>query len=492
MPGWGVTVRKGEETVGHATTDSDGRWAVCGLPTGCYTALEENRPCWTATTPESQEVMLSAVKDAEGVDFGNREMDPCDPEPCAEPDPCTCPGVDGPWVPEPEVFTDQGCGRNGATISTVTFSGIACGVGPYTCEGPGQSVEDPEPSVDCAFIGVGAGPQTYVITDANGQSTEVEVEVEFQIAVLSTTVEQPTEGFCDDGSITVAIQSDSDALSVRWQKDGQDIPLPEPPLSASGLGPGEYSILVTDENGCYVQANATLDCGCPSPDDPNVTYISQDPAECEDWDGVCGALPFFADELRPFDSGCGCGCIRTVGTFAQPLPRFQVLGSFAGGGSAFAGDALEVAADEGSGWSLGVELGSWPRFGLELGALELPGLETVLLAGEGSGRSSSELRLLYASLHWRPVFLERWNLYLGPFVGAADLAVPSEVGVSEDPALGAVLGADLALGRSGRFTLSTSVRWLSLGVEVEDRRTGLATETELEPWILGLGVGYRF
>lgn len=42
---------------------------------------------------------------------------------------------------------------------------------------------------------------------------------------------------------------------------------------------------------------------CPDPADPNVSYVSDDPAECALIDFVCGG------DARGFSDACGCGCI---------------------------------------------------------------------------------------------------------------------------------------------------------------------------------------
>lgn len=65
-------------------------------------------------------------------------------------------------------------------------------------------------------------------------------------------------------------------------------------------------------NDWYATADAPDACGmgvcctpCPDPADPDVSYVSEDPAECADIDFDC-----FAPDVRPFDNECGCGCIQ--------------------------------------------------------------------------------------------------------------------------------------------------------------------------------------
>lgn len=65
----------------------------------------------------------------------------------------------------------------------------------------------------------------------------------------------------------------------------------------------------SNECGCGCIDNATQPT-CPSPKDPGVHYISQDPAQCVETD--CGAqvdcVPCDANQ-EYFDNECGCGCI---------------------------------------------------------------------------------------------------------------------------------------------------------------------------------------
>jgi len=42
---------------------------------------------------------------------------------------------------------------------------------------------------------------------------------------------------------------------------------------------------------------------CPDPEDPCVTYFSEDPEECENLDTYC------EDDQTGFGGNCGCGCI---------------------------------------------------------------------------------------------------------------------------------------------------------------------------------------
>lgn len=67
--------------------------------------------------------------------------------------------------------------------------------------------------------------------------------------------------------------------------------------------------------GCYIEESA-----CPSPSDPNVTYVSEDPAQCADLDYQC------EPDEEQFSDECGCGCIRNPECHDADDPDIQYVG----------------------------------------------------------------------------------------------------------------------------------------------------------------------
>lgn len=84
LPGWTIYVDDNNNQFRdhgerYAVTDAGGQYALTGLPTGDYVVREQPQPGWVATTNEGTlgyTVSLGADETVEGVDFGNRQLDP--------------------------------------------------------------------------------------------------------------------------------------------------------------------------------------------------------------------------------------------------------------------------------------------------------------------------------------------------------------------------------------------------------------------------------
>lgn len=103
-----------------------------------------------------------------------------------------------------------------------------------------------------ARTGLPAGSYTVAITDLNGCSLEVRLEVESPppITLALTTAPTSCPGVAD-GQATVAPAGGAGAYTYLWE-DGQDTPV------ASGLRPGPISVVVTDGNGCQASGSVVV------------------------------------------------------------------------------------------------------------------------------------------------------------------------------------------------------------------------------------------
>jgi gliding motility-associated-like protein len=144
--------------------------------------------------------------------------------------------------------TDIICfGGNNGTLSGVPGGGTL----PYTSQGWNTV----PPTVGANAINVPAGTYTYTVTDANGcVATANATVVEPPEIILSTSVIDVNCPNASTGSATVNIVSGAvGAVNIQWNTN----PV-QNTGTAQNLPAGNYSVLVTDANGCTANANVTL------------------------------------------------------------------------------------------------------------------------------------------------------------------------------------------------------------------------------------------
>ncbi len=132
--------------------------------------------------------------------------------------------------------TDISC--NGETDGSVLIE-IEGGTEDYTIEG-GDTV------------GLPAGDYTYTIIDANGCQVEVSESIAEPTA-LSVTVDEVVNAEDNDGSIDVSVAGGTGDYTYSWTGPNGFTSNEE---DLSGLDVGEYTLTVTDENGCEVMTAA--------------------------------------------------------------------------------------------------------------------------------------------------------------------------------------------------------------------------------------------
>jgi gliding motility-associated-like protein len=146
------------------------------------------------------------------------------------------------------VQSETCAGDMDATIQLMVSGGVA---------GYEYAWDDPLNQVTNPAIELPGGTYTVTITDVNDCTTEASFEVvplqELQISLTST----PDEGN-DDGTIIANVQGGTQPYDFTWN-NGMDDP------EITGLDAGEYSLMVTDANGCtaisrIMVANGQIDC----------------------------------------------------------------------------------------------------------------------------------------------------------------------------------------------------------------------------------------
>ncbi len=156
-------------------------------------------------------------------------------------------------ITEPTMLTSSISGSsnvtcNGANNGTATV--LAGGGTPtytYAWSPVGQSTA----------TATGLAPDTYTVTvtDANGCTSTSTVTIT-QPAVLTANISSVTNISCNagnNGSITAIAGGGTTAYTYAWSDAGS-----QTNVTATGLTAGDYTVTVTDANGCSAQASTTL------------------------------------------------------------------------------------------------------------------------------------------------------------------------------------------------------------------------------------------
>ena len=99
-----------------------------------------------------------------------------------------------------------------------------------------------------------AGTYTATITDASGCTTTRSITINQPIAMVAQpgTVTSPTCHNGNNGSAQVIVSGGTFPYSYQWSPSGGNNP------TANNLGPGTYTVTVTDQQGCTAQRSFTL------------------------------------------------------------------------------------------------------------------------------------------------------------------------------------------------------------------------------------------
>lgn len=159
-----------------------------------------------------------------------------------------------------------------------------------------------------------AGPHTLLITDANGCDTLINFTINEPppLVVTPSQTDLTCGGLCD-GTATVVVSGGTPDYTYVWSPNvtGQGTP------NATGLCAGNYSVLITDANGCtFTQAFTILDAV------PLEVSLQVLPASCSTaCDGSAGVIVTGGVEPYTYDwqpPPTGQGTPNVTGLCAQP------------------------------------------------------------------------------------------------------------------------------------------------------------------------------
>ena len=138
------------------------------------------------------------------------------------------------------------CNGGGTGAATAVVSG---GSGGYE-----YLWDDDDAQTSATATNLTAGIYTVLVTDANGCTEEEVIEIEEPAAMEATTSTVNLECNGDNsGSASIAVTGGSGLLSYEWDTN------PEQDSSvAINLPAGDYTVIVTDANGCSVEETVTL------------------------------------------------------------------------------------------------------------------------------------------------------------------------------------------------------------------------------------------
>jgi len=216
-------------------------------------------------------------------------------------------GQPDPVAPNATSTAPTNLGGSDGTATAAPSGGTA----PYTFEWTGGST-------DQTITGLSAGDYTVTVTDANGCTAEQTVSVFGGACDLSAQAAS-TDPACHgapSGSATATPVGGTAPFTFLWS-DGQT------GQTATGLTAQEYTVVVTDANGCTVDANVTLT-------DPPL--LSLDPGTVTD--ASCPGTPDGAAMVLP---GGGTGNIIVAWSNGEQGPTASALP---------AGEHTAVATDE--------------------------------------------------------------------------------------------------------------------------------------------------
>ncbi|MBO7481676.1 MAG: carboxypeptidase-like regulatory domain-containing protein [Bacteroidales bacterium] len=104
------------------------------------------------------------------------------------------------------------------------------------------------------LTGVVAGNYTVTVSDGSGCSATASVAVTQPAAALTASIPNPTNVTCygaSDGSATVTADGGTEPYTYSWN-NGADT------QTVTNIAAGSHSVVVTDANGCTVDANVTI------------------------------------------------------------------------------------------------------------------------------------------------------------------------------------------------------------------------------------------
>lgn len=156
--------------------------------------------------------------------------------------------------------TDALC--NGASSGTATVS-VTGGTTPYTYSWSSGGIT-------ATINNLSAGTYTVLVTDAAGCTSQASVQVNEPPAIALSTSSMPSQCTTNDGTATVVVSGGTAPYTYSWSPSGGT------GATTTPVGQGNYTVTVTDANGC--QANATVVVGGVNA--PALTVVTTQHVSC--------------------------------------------------------------------------------------------------------------------------------------------------------------------------------------------------------------------
>jgi gliding motility-associated-like protein len=133
-------------------------------------------------------------------------------------------------------------GGNNGSANVITAGGTS----PYTYSW------NPTGATTSSVTGLSAGTYSIIVTDATGCSSTQTVTITQPAAITTTITASTASCGVTDGSATANSSGGTGAYIYNWNPSGQTT------QTATGLGAGSYTVIITDANGCTKTAVANI------------------------------------------------------------------------------------------------------------------------------------------------------------------------------------------------------------------------------------------
>lgn len=148
----------------------------------------------------------------------------------------------------------------GAAVAStmVSCNGDHSGTAQFTPDFPGFTYlwNDPAAQASATATSLAAGSYSVLVTDSFGCDTTATVSITEPAALVLSgiSVVNPTCAGAATGSATASVSGGSPTYTYQWSANAAS----QTTSTAQGLQEGEYTLVVTDVNGCQAQGTATL------------------------------------------------------------------------------------------------------------------------------------------------------------------------------------------------------------------------------------------
>lgn len=214
--------------------------ATCGASDGSVTATASGGTGSLSYSWNTTPVQSTAT--ATAIPAGSYTVTVTDANGCTQTASATVNNSGAPTV-SVSAQTDASC--NGATDGTATVTATG-GSSPYTYSWNTTPVQ-----TTATATGLGAGTYTATVTDASGCSASATVTIAEPTPVTGTTTTTAATCSASDGTATVTASGGTGPYTYSWSTSGTG-------ATESNLAGGNYTVTITDANGCTGTATATV------------------------------------------------------------------------------------------------------------------------------------------------------------------------------------------------------------------------------------------